>query len=188
MKSRFGGREHPSKDAKKLYFKSKRSAREMALLVKALVSKPTDLSSIPRTHMVERENQFLQAVPWLLNSHTRQNSKPQMSAREPVSRWPWRIVPENQHLTLTAHRPACMHACICIHGEIYSDFYTYFSCIELFIYSLLGCTPWPTGRRRLKVRSVEVALSFQRSIELGSPGLCNKQLFFVNKEATTKLT
>jgi hypothetical protein len=35
----------------------------MTQLVKALVTKPEDLSSIPRTHRVEGGDQFLQAVP-----------------------------------------------------------------------------------------------------------------------------
>lgn len=40
----------------------------MSQRVKGLATKTEDLSVIPRTHMVERENRFLQVVP--LTTHT----------------------------------------------------------------------------------------------------------------------
>lgn len=41
-----------------------REATEMAQGIEALAAKPGDLSSIPRTHMVEGEKCLLQVVLW----------------------------------------------------------------------------------------------------------------------------
>lgn len=43
--------------------KQQHQAGEMIQLIKESVAKPDDPSLIPRTHMVERENQLLQVVP-----------------------------------------------------------------------------------------------------------------------------
>lgn len=40
-------------------------ANEVAWWVKTLAAKADDLSVIPRTHILERENQLLQVVSWL---------------------------------------------------------------------------------------------------------------------------
>lgn len=51
-------------------------ASEVAQKVKALAIKAVDLSSIPRTRVVEAENQTLQAVPdFQMYTHTAQISK-----------------------------------------------------------------------------------------------------------------
>ena len=81
--------------------------------------------------------------------------------------------------------------------NFYTDLYTYFSCFELliyFIYLLLGVHTM-AHMWRLKVRSVELVLSFylllmfQRS-NLGHQVCAASELFFffLNKETATKLT
>lgn len=44
--------------------------RQGGSVVKVLADKPDDLSSIPRTHRVERKSGVLQAVIWPAHRHT----------------------------------------------------------------------------------------------------------------------
>lgn len=43
-------------------YKDRYGGGKMAQYIKVLAAKPEHLNSIPRTHMVERENQFLKVV------------------------------------------------------------------------------------------------------------------------------